>query len=182
MLHRNVFFLGEDLPANVISAFDAADEWELFDQLDAMCPPGEAGPDCEYVTIPHNPNLSDGMMFQSPILAGDAPATVAQVRQRARADVLVEVFNHKGQSECQPGFASPLSSEEDSACTMENFKPVCTGEENDVAWCRQECTMMSRSAQRDPVWSAELNVGGEPVGLAMGGHQGHKGSVGLSAQ
>lgn len=151
MMHRNVFFLGEDIPGNVISSFDADDEWDLWSSLDADCPPGPEGPDCEYITIPHNANLSDGRMFQSPPLVGSGTeservATQEQIEQRARADVLMEVFNHKGASECHGGYAGPLSSDE--ACEFEQFKPVCQGTADDPLWCKPECVEVATDATR----------------------------------
>jgi hypothetical protein len=85
-------------------------------------------------------------MFQLPAVAGDAPVTQAQIEQRARADVLVEVMQHKGESECGLGYASPLSADEDTACAFEKTKPVCTGAPTDASFCREECQVVATDA------------------------------------
>ena len=113
------------------------------DALDAACAYDAR---CDHVSIPHSANLSEGRMFQLPGAAGDAPPTQAQIEQRARADVLVEVIQHKGESECGLGYASPLSADEDSACAFEKAKPICTGAATDPSYCKQECTAVATDA------------------------------------
>ncbi|MBC8071062.1 MAG: DUF3604 domain-containing protein, partial [Deltaproteobacteria bacterium] len=135
MLHRNVVFRGTELPTEPVSSFEAVDEWQLFNSLDQQCPHG-VGKDCDYITIPHNSNLSDGRMFQSAPLVQGEPATQAEIEQRSRADVLVEIMQHKGQSECGLGYANALGAEEDVACSFERVKPLC---ESDSQYCRAEC-------------------------------------------
>jgi hypothetical protein len=145
MLHRNVIFNGSEINLVPISGFEATDEWQLFNQLDAACPHGAGGIDCDYITIPHNSNLSDGVMFQNPPLIGDSAATQDAIEQRAKADLLVEMTQHKGESECGLGYSQPLSSEEDVACSFEKVKPICTGAESDADYCREECTTLATS-------------------------------------
>ena len=138
-LHRNIIFNGDALPSKPISSLDVADEWEMWNALDAVC--AHDG-HCDYVSIPHNSNLSDGRVFQI-AASGAAPVTQAQIEQRARADVLAEVMQHKGESECGLGYANPLSADEDAACAFEKTKPICTGAATDPSYCRQECTAVA---------------------------------------
>jgi hypothetical protein len=137
-LHRNIIFLGDQLPTKPVSSLDVANEWEMWNALDAVC--AHDG-HCDYVSIPHNSNLSDGRMFQLP--ATDPQVTQAQIEQRARADVLVEVMQHKGESECGLNYSNPLSADEDAACAFEKTKPICTGAPTDASWCRSECAQVA---------------------------------------
>jgi hypothetical protein len=143
MFHRNIIFNGDTLPPKPVSSLDVGNEWEMWNALDAVCAHDAA---CDYISIPHNSNLSEGRMFQLPAVAGDAPVTQAQIEQRARADVLVEVMQHKGESECGTGYASPLEADEDTACSFENTKPICTGAASDPSYCRQECQVVATDA------------------------------------
>jgi Protein of unknown function (DUF3604) len=140
-LHRNIIFKGDKLPTQPVSSLDVNNEWEMWNALDSVCAHDQH---CDYVSIPHNPNLSEGRMFQLP--QASPQVTQAQIEQRARADVLVEVMQHKGESECGLGYANPLSADEDVACSFEKTKPVCTGAATDASWCRQECTSVATDA------------------------------------
>ncbi|MGB5546799.1 MAG: DUF3604 domain-containing protein, partial [Polyangiales bacterium] len=51
-VHRNVLFLGTELPEDVFQYTGTEDEWDFFDQLEAQCGSSES---CDYLTIPHNP-------------------------------------------------------------------------------------------------------------------------------
>lgn len=93
-LHRNVVFRGSEVPERPVSYFDAPSPEQLWAGLDAACQGS-----CEALAIPHNSNLSRGLMF--PTAADRWDADVA--RTRARLEPLVEVFQHKGSSECFPG-------------------------------------------------------------------------------
>ncbi|MEW6268992.1 MAG: DUF3604 domain-containing protein [Thermodesulfobacteriota bacterium] len=96
-LHRNVIFRNAAVPKLPISYLDEPTVTGLWRRLDAECRRGVEG--CESVVIPHNSNLSGGLMFQttqedgSPIDAGYAEA-------RALAEPLAEIMQHKGDSEC----------------------------------------------------------------------------------
>ncbi len=72
-------------------------------------------PGCEVLTIPHNSNLDGGLMFQSAVeLGGEIGADEAW--RRARWEPLVEVMQHKGDSECLPGGDTT-----DEACGFEKL-------------------------------------------------------------
>ncbi len=97
-LHRNVIFRDEpvpELPASVMeTGVEAA---RLWDALERDCARGLPG--CQALTIPHNSNLDGGLMFRSAeVLGGEIGADEA--RRRAHFEPLVEVMQHKGDSEC----------------------------------------------------------------------------------
>jgi hypothetical protein len=102
-LHRNVIFRNDVVPDHATSYFDAPTVDGLWDALDAGC-----APPCDVLTIPHNSNLSDGLMFEP----GDAQSL--DPARRAAMEPLVELFQHKGSSECRPGDLGG-----DEACAFE---------------------------------------------------------------
>ncbi|MGJ8669753.1 MAG: DUF3604 domain-containing protein, partial [Oceanococcus sp.] len=95
-LHRNVIFKGASVP-ELPPAFQEYPEPEnLWAVLDELC---SLEGDCDVLTIPHNSNLSGGLMFEPTDKNGDDyTAEVAQARQDN--EPLAEIYQHKGQSEC----------------------------------------------------------------------------------
>ncbi len=114
-LHRNVIFRNDQVPALPFSAFASSDPQDLWDMLDLSCPPGSG---CEAITIPHNTNLSSGVSLQ---IQYSGAATLEEQRvlaaQRERLERLLEITQHKGTSECLPGFSN------DEFCGFELFQP-----------------------------------------------------------
>lgn len=104
-LHRNVIFEGSAVPDRAVSYFDSPQVPGLWAALQSEC---LDQPDCDVLTIPHNSNLSDGLMFQT--VDDDLSADPAQLRVRAQMEPLVEVFQHKGDSECAATAADELCS------------------------------------------------------------------------
>jgi hypothetical protein len=97
-LHRNVIFRNErvpDLPISVMETGPMA--IHLWNRLDKECRDGEPG--CEALTIPHNSNWSNGSIFTSAVEKG-AEISKQEAAIRERYDRLVEVMQHKGESEC----------------------------------------------------------------------------------
>lgn len=112
-LHRNVIFRNDAVVQQPISARNARTPEALWDALDSQCRDAIAG--CEALTIPHNPNLSDGKMFSPTTVSGEAMSThVAE--QRRRYERLVEIVQHKGESECYGGVGA-----EDELCGFEKL-------------------------------------------------------------
>ncbi len=142
MIHRNVIFIGEELPEEVISSLDVEDEWGLFDALESVC---REGGHCDFLTLPHNSNLSDGKMFRPsedddlPLARGGERLTMEDAAKKAFNDVAVEVVQHKGQSECLPGYDLLGGEEADIFCGFELYKPICTGAVDDPEGCREIC-------------------------------------------
>ena len=104
-LHRNVIFRNARVPEQPISWTDSSSALDLWRQLEAGCVKGI--PSCDVLTIPHNSNLSGGLMFESAAIerVEDAGLEIgaAEAKQRARWEPLVEIFQHKGDSECGAG-------------------------------------------------------------------------------
>ena len=98
-LHRNVIFASEAVPDLPVDAVRYPTPWQLWRELEARCRP-ERG--CDYLVIPHNSNLSGGLLF-APVGESGQLLTPAEARLRARSERLVEVMQHKGDSECFPG-------------------------------------------------------------------------------
>jgi len=100
-LHRNVIFENAqvpDLPASWIETPSAVDLW---DRLEAECVRSIEG--CNALTIPHNSNLSGGLIFRSAKATSEKlpePIGVDEARRRSRWEPLVEIMQHKGSSEC----------------------------------------------------------------------------------
>jgi len=131
MMHRNVLFVGDDLPEDVFSLYESQDYWDLLDHLEQEC--GSVS-GCDYLTIPHNPNNSAGRMFlpvgTPGVFAGrnNQPLTPEDAALRSKADAVVEMHQAKGQSECMPGLGfDGLGEEMDMDCFFEPNKPICLG-------------------------------------------------------
>jgi hypothetical protein len=105
-LHRNVVFANEHVPDLPVSYFDAPVVEDFWEALRDGC---DAVEGCDVLAIPHNSNLSNGTMFL-PMSEVEAPALQAEL------EPLIEVYQHKGDSECWPG--STLS---DELCDFEKL-------------------------------------------------------------
>ena len=112
-IHRNVIFRNETVIALPISYFEESKPQNLWAQLRAQCT--EAGTGCDVLAIPHNSNLSNGIMFL-PENADGSPLTATDAAQRSAMEPLVEVMQHKGDSECHPGI-----SVDDELCGFEKW-------------------------------------------------------------
>jgi hypothetical protein len=97
-LHRNVIFRGSSVPHLPYSYFDGSYPEQLWASLRRDC---SAAQDCDVLTIPHNSNLSAGLMFE-PVDQSGRPFDADYARTRAQMEPLVEIFQHKGSSECLP--------------------------------------------------------------------------------
>ena len=121
-LHRNVIFRNEIVPRRPFSYLDAQREWQLWEHLRDDCI--ESGSGCDAIAIPHNSNISNGRMFAVDYPeAADFEAQVARARLRARVEPLVEVMQHKGDSECRVEMEGILGAP-DEACGFEKFSDV----------------------------------------------------------
>jgi hypothetical protein len=99
-IHRNVIFRNDRVPARPTNYIDTPTPEGLWSAIDRDCLGRADG--CDAIAIPHNSNVSGGLMWQiarpdgSPITRGDA-------ERRAALEVLVEITQHKGDSECRAG-------------------------------------------------------------------------------
>jgi hypothetical protein len=99
-LHRNVMFKNgnvTDLPYNY---FDEPHAEGLWARLRDECIEANSG--CDVLTIPHNTNLSEGSYFENKMANGE-PFTAEYVQARSVMEPVIEIYQHKGASECLPG-------------------------------------------------------------------------------
>lgn len=115
-LHRNVIFRSERVPAIPATHFEQPDYWGLWRALERDCIDGLNG--CDVLAIPHNTNWSNGNMFTVEYPEGDE-AELA--RLRARLEPLIEIYQHKGDSECMNGLSTPLG-QPDELCEFEKLR------------------------------------------------------------
>jgi hypothetical protein len=108
--HRNVIFRNEAVPELPTSYFEEPTASGLWNALDREC---LADPLCDVLTIPHNSNLSNGNMF---------PADPEDAELRASLEVLLEVYQHKGDSECRPEMLGGVLGSEDELCSFEKVR------------------------------------------------------------
>jgi hypothetical protein len=97
--HRNVIFRNDSVPELPISFIEGTELSQLYAQLRSECTDTER---CDALVIPHNSNLGGGMMFQT-VRSDGSPITAADARERSRFETLVEIMQHKGESECMTG-------------------------------------------------------------------------------
>jgi hypothetical protein len=126
--HRNVIFRNEKVPERAISYVETPYDHELWAALTEECLEGIPG--CDVLSIPHNSNLSAGAMFPS-YVAGSESAASAKARADLRnaMEPIMEVFQHKGNSECFNGFPDILG-DPDELCNVEQYMAV--GERTDA--------------------------------------------------
>ncbi len=112
-LHRNVIFRNAVVPELPTTYYETQTPQGLWAALRRDC--NGRGNDCEALTIPHNSNLSGGLMFL-PVEDDGGPQTAAGAAERAFFEPLVEVMQHKGDSECLPQAGAP-----DELCAFEKL-------------------------------------------------------------
>ena len=103
-LHRNVIFRDGSERVRQIMPFSASDSEnpeDLWEALQAY----ETTTGGQVLAIPHNGNLSGGMMFALSTFAGK-PLTKAWADERARWEPLFEITQIKGTSETHPRLSS----------------------------------------------------------------------------
>lgn len=110
-LHRNVIFASAVVPAAPLSYFEEPTPEGLWAWMDEACI--SAGTGCDVLAIPHNANLSNGNLFDI-----DLDADVAE--QRAALEPVVEVYQHKGASECFTS-TTGLLGVPDELCAFEEY-------------------------------------------------------------
>jgi len=122
-LHRNVIFRNEHVPFPT-SYFEQPSPQGLWRQLKATCL--DAGIGCDVLAIPHNPNESNGKMFFIEYPGTDGVDTQRdQAQQRATMEPVLEIFQHKGESECMNGLSGILGAP-DELCDFEKRGRIAT--------------------------------------------------------
>jgi hypothetical protein len=135
-LHRNVIFRNSVVPPLPISYLDEETVEGLWAALESECLTGLVG--CDVLTIPHNSNLSRGYIFAPvngalpPAFPGfpepppSTPLTAADAAFRAAMEPVVELTQHKGDSECLPGLLTS-----DELCGYEKMNRIDLGAQFD---------------------------------------------------
>jgi hypothetical protein len=165
-LHRNVFFRNADVPAIPISYIEAPSPEQLWTLLQNQCldAPGA----CDALAIPHNPNLSNGRTF-APLDSSGQPYTAALARQRAALEPLVEIVQHKGDSECRTGVETA-----DELCGFEKVATVAPEQDAALGYVRNALRL-------GLVLQRQLGVNPFPLGFA-GATDTHNGTPGATSE
>ena len=123
--HRNVIFRNDRVPRLPASYFEAPTDAGLWDRLTRDCLDGLPG--CDVLAIPHSSNLSSGTLFSSDA-AGSGSRQEAQLsaHRRNRLEPVMEIFQHKGNSECFNGFPDILGGH-DPLCDTEQIRRYFRG-------------------------------------------------------
>ena len=115
-LHRNVVFRTTSVPATPISYFEAPTVEALWRGLRDACIEGD--PACDVLAIPHNSNWSNGNMF---VVESPSDDAVELASLRAELEPLLEIYQHKGDSECMNGLSGVLGAP-DELCEFEKLR------------------------------------------------------------
>jgi hypothetical protein len=98
-LHRCVIFKGEKVPLKPFSSFDSNDPENLWTYLENARKTGD-----DVLAVPHNGNISNGLMFDTKTLSGK-PLTKEYADRRMNNEPLTEMAQCKGQSETHPSLS-----------------------------------------------------------------------------
>ena len=119
-LHRNVVFRGSVVPKRPASYMDVQREWQLWQLLEDQC--NASGTGCQVLSIPHNSNISNGRMFAVDYPGADSIEEQAErAKLRVGMEPIVEIMQHKGDSECRRGVSGVLGTD-DLLCDFEKFE------------------------------------------------------------
>jgi hypothetical protein len=122
--HRNIIFRSNVVPERALSSMDVPNAIELWKGLEAGC-----GAGCDFLTIPHNPNKSWGLMYSRYTWDGQE-YNEADWRLRRKREPLAEIFQIKGAQECALGVGAT-----DEECAFEQvFDPCQPGETTGCAF------------------------------------------------
>lgn len=181
LLHRNVIYRGVDV------AFPVSSEWyprprDLLRHLEDNCLNGDG--DCDVLVIPHNSNTSQGTMWDAKYEDGESE--VVQAERIAKLEPIVEIMQHKGDSECRNGLSNVLGGA-DELCDFEKLfpeqLPECTGDE-EISYGAVLCTAASGYARYGLAvgLAEEKRIGVNPykygIIAATDAHNGNSGQVG----
>ncbi len=115
-MHRNVIFRNDHVPFPT-TFFEQPTPQGLWNELHTTCL--DAGNGCDVLAIPHNSNESNGNMFAVEYPGAGSPADErTQAAFRGAIEPLVEIYQHKGDSECQNGLSGIIGAP-DEQCDFE---------------------------------------------------------------
>ena len=122
--HRNIIFRSSTVPERALSSLDVPNAIELWKGLEANC-----FDDCDFLTIPHNPNKAWGLTYSRFTWDGQE-YNEADWRLRQKREPLAEIFQIKGAQECALGVGAT-----DEECAFEQvFDPCQPGETTGCAF------------------------------------------------
>ena len=98
-LHRCVIFKGDKVPDVPFTSFDSQDPENLWMYLENARKTGS-----DVLAVPHNGNVSNGLMFDTKTLSGK-PLTREYAERRIANEPLTEMMQGKGQSETHPSIS-----------------------------------------------------------------------------
>ena len=136
-LHRNIIFRNASVPIQPISYVETptgcgqgsdcqhggvlASPVQMLKDLERRCLRNPRTPNCDFISIPHNSNLSGGAMFLIPETL-DVSTQLSEAQTRAAFEPLVELMQIKGQSECRFSSRKPGAwNTPDELCDFENM-------------------------------------------------------------
>jgi hypothetical protein len=97
-IHRNIVFRNERTQREPTTFIEHPSARLLWRELEKQCLDREDG--CDVIAIPHNSNVSKGLMFEIEDEEGN-PISREEAALRSRIETLLEVTQHKGDSECR---------------------------------------------------------------------------------
>lgn len=127
-LHRNVLFRNGSVPTLPLSYVEVQDPKNLWLSLRAQCE--AVGNGCEALTIPHNSNQSGGQAFLTTESDG-SPLTFETAQLRNEMEPLVELIQHKGDSECRLGVGTT-----DEQCEFEKIPGSTVADDTPLSYVR----------------------------------------------
>jgi hypothetical protein len=165
-IHRNVFFNGSQLPSLALSMFDVSTASDLWQQLSEQCLDN-----CDFITIPHNMNLSWGLAYGDSNIQGESRSKEDWLR-RAQHEPLAEIYQIKGNSECAFGVGNT-----DEECSFEQPVPAC--EDGQTMGCATRTSFFREALKRG--FELEQTIGLNPLKIgvvaATDAHNGNPGDV-----
>ncbi len=119
-LHRNVIFRNDKVPAAPLSHIEAPHDYQLWKWLASDCLDANTG--CDVLAIPHNMNISNGRMFSLNYPGAWTKKAKAELAQlRMRIEPIIEIMQHKGDSECRNGLPG-VQGGVDELCNFEKME------------------------------------------------------------
>ncbi len=118
-VHRNVILRNEIVPELPVSWLDEPDVTGLWRRLKELCI--DSGSGCDALSIPHNPNLSNGRTFGVTYRDQPLEKQRAIASLRSELEPLVEMMQVKGESECRNGMFEVLG-DVDELCDFEKIR------------------------------------------------------------
>ncbi|MBF7729099.1 DUF3604 domain-containing protein [Pseudomonas sp. N040] len=157
-LHRNVIFRdGKDKALQVLplSTFDTNDPERLWDYLETY----EQKTGGKVLAIPHNGNISQGLMFDDVTLTDKRPLDKAYAERRMRWEPLYEVTQIKGDGETHPALSA-----------TDEFADFYTWDKGDFGFSAKTADMLPREYARSALkrgLAYEEKLGANPFQFGM---------------